>query len=54
MRACRWVDEVVHDAPWVITLDFLEKHNIDFGEPSQLYCLVPTMVRLITNILMRS
>lgn len=26
----RWVDEVLKDAPWVITADFLEKHNIDF------------------------
>ena len=27
---CRWVDEIVTDAPWVITPEFLEKHNIDF------------------------
>jgi choline-phosphate cytidylyltransferase len=27
---CRWVDEVVEDAPWVIDLDFLAKHRIDF------------------------
>jgi glycerol-3-phosphate cytidylyltransferase-like family protein len=27
---CRWVDEVLKDAPWVITGEFLEKHNIDF------------------------
>lgn len=26
----RWVDEVLKDAPWVITGDFLEAHNIDF------------------------
>jgi len=28
--ACRWVDEVLMDAPWVITAEFLDKHNIDF------------------------
>ncbi len=27
---CRWVDEVVEDAPWVLTPEFIEKHNIDF------------------------
>jgi choline-phosphate cytidylyltransferase len=26
----RWVDEVLMDAPWVITEEFLTKHNIDF------------------------
>lgn len=30
LRHCKWVDEVVQDAPWVITMDFIEKHNIDF------------------------
>lgn len=28
--ARRWVDEIVTDAPWVITPEFVEKHNIDF------------------------
>ncbi|KAL9645826.1 hypothetical protein ABK040_003558 [Willaertia magna] len=27
---CRYVDEVVPDAPWIVTPDFVEKHNIDF------------------------
>jgi choline-phosphate cytidylyltransferase len=27
---CRWVDEIVEDAPWVITPAFLEAHDIDF------------------------
>lgn len=26
----RWVDEVIMDAPWVITPEFLEKHKIDY------------------------
>jgi len=30
LRHCRWVDEVVRDAPWVITPDFIEEHHIDY------------------------
>lgn len=27
---CRWVDEVVERAPWIITPEFLDEHKIDF------------------------
>lgn len=27
---CRWVDEMIPDAPWVVTEDFLAKHRIDY------------------------
>jgi choline-phosphate cytidylyltransferase len=27
---CKWVDEVVPEAPWVLTTEFLEKYRIDF------------------------
>lgn len=30
LRHCRYVDEVIVDAPWVLSEDFLEKHKIDF------------------------
>lgn len=30
VRHCRWVDEVVPDAPWVIDEAFLQKHQIDY------------------------
>jgi choline-phosphate cytidylyltransferase len=30
LRHCRWVDEVIEDCPWVITIEFLEKHKIDY------------------------
>ena len=27
---CRWVDEIIMDAPWVITEEFINKHSIDY------------------------
>ncbi|DBB00631.1 hypothetical protein WJX82_008822 [Trebouxia sp. C0006] len=30
LRHCRWVDEVVKDAPWVLDIEFINKHKIDF------------------------
>ena len=30
LRHCRYVDEIVRDAPWVLTDEFLTKHKIDF------------------------
>jgi choline-phosphate cytidylyltransferase len=27
---CKWVDEIIFPCPWVLTKEFLEKHNIDF------------------------
>lgn len=30
LRHCRWVDEVVRDAPWHVTEEFLDAHRIDY------------------------
>lgn len=30
LRHCKWVDEIIEDAPWVVDMDFLENHNIDY------------------------
>lgn len=30
VRACKWVDQVVEDAPYVTQLDTLDQYNIDF------------------------
>ncbi|KAG8908958.1 hypothetical protein FRB99_000061 [Tulasnella sp. 403] len=30
VRHCRWVDEILPDAPWVIDQAFLDKHQIDY------------------------
>ncbi|KAJ2025386.1 choline-phosphate cytidylyltransferase, partial [Coemansia sp. S610] len=27
MRHCRWVDEVITDAPWIVTQEFLDQHK---------------------------
>ena len=30
LRHCKWVDEVVEDAPWQVDAEFMEKHQIDY------------------------
>lgn len=30
LRHCKWVDEVIPDAPWCVTPKFLEEHKIDY------------------------
>ncbi|KAF7827138.1 choline-phosphate cytidylyltransferase 2-like [Senna tora] len=30
LRHCKWVDEVIPDAPWVINQEFIDSHNIDY------------------------
>ena len=30
VRHCRWVDEVVQEAPWIIDSDFIDKWEIDY------------------------
>lgn len=30
IRHCKWVDEIIYDAPWVITKDFIDKYEIDY------------------------
>jgi choline-phosphate cytidylyltransferase len=30
LKHCKWVDEVICPCPWVITIDFLRKHNIHY------------------------
>lgn len=39
VRHCKWVDEVVEGAPWIVTQEFLDHHQIDYvahdAEPYQ-------------------
>ncbi|CAO3600065.1 unnamed protein product [Absidia cylindrospora] len=30
LRHIKWVDEVIEDAPWTITQEFIDKHQIDY------------------------
>lgn len=30
VRHCKWVDEVIPDCPWIVTPEFIEKHQIDY------------------------
>ena len=30
VRHCKWVDEVVTNAPWTVTQQFLDEHQIDY------------------------
>ena len=30
LRHCKWVDEIIEDAPWTITQEFIELHKIDY------------------------
>lgn len=30
LQHCKWVDEVIPNAPWCVTPDFLKKHKIDY------------------------
>eukprot|EP01132_Coremiostelium_polycephalum_P003882 gene3882-4844_t len=39
LRHCRWVDEVVENAPWFITQEFIDEHRIDFVSHGEDACL---------------
>lgn len=30
VRHCKWADEVIPEAPWILTPEFVEKHEIDY------------------------
>lgn len=43
VRHCKWVDEIIYDAPWIITKDFIDKYRIDFvAHDDVLYPLTDT------------
>ena len=51
LRHCRWVDEVIPDAPWVITPEFIDKYQIDYvahdALPYAIFPLVLTFAKCV-------
>jgi ethanolamine-phosphate cytidylyltransferase len=45
VRSCKWVDEVVEDAPYMTELAVLERHNIDFCIHGEVRLLVAVLAR---------
>lgn len=56
---CRWVDEVIPDAPWCVTPEFLEEHKIDYvahddipyalGDSDDIYRPIKEMGKFLTT-----
>lgn len=57
VRACKFVDEVIENAPWTITQEFLDAHKLDFvchdeasypsGSESDIYAFVKSIGKFI-------
>lgn len=57
VRTCKFVDEVIEDAPWVITQEFLDKHKLDFvchdeasypsGSETDIYAFVKSIGKFV-------
>lgn len=51
VRHCKWVDEIIYDAPWVITKDFIDKYSIDYiAHDNSPYPLLPPHPNSSNNI----
>ena len=49
MRHCHWVDQVLEDAPWVISSEYIAKYNIDFVAHDALPCMCLQVIILKYN-----
>ncbi len=59
LKHCKWVDEVIPDAPWCVTPEFLETHNIDYvahddipygsGDSDDIYAPIKNMGMFLTT-----
>lgn len=50
LRHCRYVDEVVRDAPWTLTAEFLEKHKVNITAS---YVLIPQIFGTTPGIIVQ-
>lgn len=44
LRHCRWVDQVVEEAPWVITQEFIDKYQVNSVCFKSRLTIFPTMM----------
>lgn len=59
LKHCKWVDEVISDAPWCVTPEFLQKHKIDYvahddipyvsGDNDDIYKPIKQMGKFLTT-----
>ena len=50
LRHCKWVDEVVTDAPWVITPEFIEEHQVSLvGRGPRSRALTPVQIDFVCH-----
>jgi choline-phosphate cytidylyltransferase len=57
IRHCKWADEVIEHAPWVVTQEFLDEHSIDYvahdaipyssGDSNDVYAFVKDQGRFL-------
>jgi hypothetical protein len=47
MRHCKWADEILEDAPWVISKEYMEKYKIDFVAHDALPCMGLIVSRML-------
>ena len=53
LRHCKWVDEVIPDAPWVINQEFLDKHKIDYVALILFHMQIPVVQEMMFMNLLR-
>lgn len=53
VRHCKWVDEVVEDAPWAVDADFIQTHKIDYvaHDEEPVRAVSPTECALVADTL---
>ncbi|KAJ1760786.1 choline-phosphate cytidylyltransferase [Coemansia sp. RSA 2523] len=53
MRHCRWVDEIITDAPWIVTQEFMDEHEASSDAFAACTCRQSHIADHTTNMLRR-